>query len=284
MKKDKIKVNKFTRFFKSGVKYLTIGVGTGVTFTGGAMAYELEFKDYVPIKDLKLTVKDLDDLQADKYILRAKNLAGYNSWFAKKDGITVSVSDKLDNKYKDATIETVDYLNKFFECVNDEYKFRIVAEGGDIKVLPLEEEWLINNRKNLKESAFAGTRTSKPFSLLVLNKNVSHKVFMNTDMIERTGVKNITRVILHEFAHALGLSDIEFVEYSGRSIMSCFAVDRYPAKFHARDIRALGGLYKKESVTKEDIYNIMKNEELCADPDRSFEDSARVMVNNNLGR
>ena len=181
-------------------------------------------------------------------------------------------------------METVDYLNKFFECVNDEYKFKIVAEGGDIVVLPLEDEWISSNRKHLEEIALAGTRPSKPFSVLLLNKNVLQKIFINTQKLDMGYTKNITRVILHEVAHALGLSDVEYSQYSGHSLMCAYGVNDWGAKFHARDIRALCSLYKKDSFTKQDVYDLMKNEELCADPDRPLEDSARAIFNNDLSR
>ena len=148
MKKGKIK-----SFLKTTSTNLTIAMVTGLTFTSIALASETQLKDYVEPKDPTVTAKDLSELEVDSNLLFDRNFHGYNTWFAKKDGIAISVSDKLDEKYHEATAQNVEYLNRAFELINDDYKFKIVQGEGDIRILPLEDEWISVNRENIDETA-----------------------------------------------------------------------------------------------------------------------------------
>ena len=276
MKKGKIK-----SFLKTTSTNLTIAMVTGLTFTSIALASETQLKDYVEPKDPTVTAKDLSELEVDSNLLFDRNFHGYNTWFAKKDGIAISVSDKLDEKYHEATAQNVEYLNRAFELINDDYKFKIVQGEGDIRILPLEDEWISVNRENIDETAYAGVRVATPFSRMVLNKNVIGKVFINTEDIEKGGVHNIRRIILHEIAHMLGLNDVYKDEYNGHTLMNSYAINSQDAKFHQRDFRALAGLYKKPTITKEMVLEALKDKDICADYYRPVEQSAMSLEKEN---
>ena len=243
-------------------------VGEGIVYITAICsiwtASELKFNNYLEKSNSDIA-SDCEKFQINDSLFKESiSLGKYNKFLANEDGIRVSVSKKLPEKYHAATKNAVDYLNGLFDFLNEDYRFKLVDKGGDIQIKALNEEWLPTN-KNVIANASAGERTSSFMSNLLTNRSVSSKIFINEDACEKRSSETLQAIMTHEIGHTLGLGDIKTSDdIASLMCYNTIWADKVP-KFYSEDIKVLGALYGRKNITHEDMMNFLKDKNYVAD-------------------
>ena len=239
---------------------------SGTAFTTYLQIKNFSKKEIANQKPYEYVLKDSESLNVDMSVAnnfneKRNNEKNYRLKFDDDKPVIVEYEETMEEREIGIIKNVVDYYNKIFSTINENYRFTVQKEGEKIdkgvSVISFENGTLTGGAKG---------REFTEKTALYQKEGVfveKAKIVVDWETLEKRGDTYIFSIALHEFAHTLGLGD---VYHEGDNKTSNYvdtttlmqAKGKYNEVLYPSDYAILQALYSNEYAKHENYQDAVR--------------------------